>query len=135
MLSKLSRSRGTAYARANPATRALKAALCFQLHRSSVVPMAHPASPKSIADLRTFLFEKVLNEDPLTHSITLLGSFPENGGNSINRVQAIIRIDKTVLDIEDAKHFFEPSGLLDRVNFEEGTDIVPDLPSFLLIAD
>jgi len=97
--------------------------------------MAHPASPKSIADLRAFLFKRVLNEDPLTHSVTLLGSFPGNDDDSANRVQAIIRIEKTALDLDDAKNFFEPTGLLDKVQFEEGTDIVTCPLPFLLISD
>ncbi|KAI0077616.1 scavenger mRNA decapping enzyme [Panus rudis PR-1116 ss-1] len=47
--------------------------------------------------LKDFVFERVLNEDPVSHSLTLLGTLPRSG----SREQAIIRVEKTAIT-EDA---------------------------------
>ncbi|RDB14766.1 m7GpppX diphosphatase [Hypsizygus marmoreus] len=82
--------------------------------------MSHPAAPTSLEKLNKFSFERVLNEDPLTHSLTLLGAFP---GPAADRVQAIVRIEKTALDPDRGGSFFGDNGLVKRVTLEESTDI------------
>ncbi|KAF6747857.1 mRNA decapping enzyme [Ephemerocybe angulata] len=79
--------------------------------------MSHPSSPKDLTDLRQFRFERVLNEDPLTHSLALLGRFEKDN------TQAIIRIEKTALDAASAPHYFAEDGLIQKVQLEESTDI------------
>lgn len=87
--------------------------------------MSHPAAPTSLDKLCKFHFEKVINEDPLTHSLTLLGSFPAEDTTDSDRVKAIVRIEKTALHPERASSYFAPqSGLIRRVSLEESTDIV-----------
>ena len=86
--------------------------------------MSHPSAPKDLADLRRFRFERVLNEDPLTHSIALLGTLSKDP-----KVQAIIRIEKTALDASDAPRLFADDGLIQKVQLEESTDIV-GIPPF-----
>jgi m7GpppX diphosphatase len=81
--------------------------------------MSHSAAPKDLADLQRFRFERVLNEDPLTHSIALLGTLAKDP-----EVQAIIRIEKTALDASVAPRLFAEDGLVQRVHLEESTDIV-----------
>ncbi|KAG2009649.1 mRNA decapping enzyme [Coprinopsis cinerea AmutBmut pab1-1] len=79
--------------------------------------MSHPAAPKSLEDLQAFEFTRILNEDPLTHTLTLLGS--------LRTEQAIIRIEKTPLNASDASKFLRPGdgGLVRRIQLEESTDI------------
>lgn len=50
-------------------------------------------------DLKQFHFERILNEDPLAHAITLLGSLLSNmsGSDDVSPSAAIIRIEKTAL--------------------------------------
>jgi m7GpppX diphosphatase len=89
--------------------------------------MSHPAAPTSLDKLTKFNFESVINEDPVTHSITLLGTLPDAQGQSNpgERVRAIIRIEKTALAADQAKSLFSgENALLTRVELEESTDIV-----------
>lgn len=69
----------------------------------------------SLHDLRTFEFNTVLNEDPLTHSLTLLGT--------LKGQQAIIRVEKTALKASDAANFFSHDGLVQKIQLEQNTDI------------
>ena len=85
--------------------------------------MSHPAAPKSLASLNGFCFNKVLNEDPFTHSIVLHGTFP-NATDPADKIQAIVRIEKTALDSENLARFFAENGYVQRVELEESTDIV-----------
>ena len=89
--------------------------------------MAHPSAPQNLDDLKAFTFERVLNEDPVSHSLTILGSL----GSS----QAIIRIEKAALDAATApKLLSKEGGLVQRADLEQSTDIVrlscvvPELP-------
>ncbi|CAA7265465.1 unnamed protein product [Cyclocybe aegerita] len=84
--------------------------------------MSHPASPKSLEALNAFTFERILHEDPITHSLTLLGTFP-NQNDASAKVQAIVRIEKTALTAEDSPRFFGENGLIRKVEVEESTDI------------
>ncbi|KAJ3505420.1 hypothetical protein NLJ89_g7426 [Agrocybe chaxingu] len=84
--------------------------------------MSHPASPKSLETLNNFSFERILHEDPITHSLTLLGTFPNQNDVSA-KVQAIVRIEKTALSAEDSPRFFGENGLIRNVEVEESTDI------------
>ncbi|PPQ71038.1 hypothetical protein CVT24_011919 [Panaeolus cyanescens] len=83
--------------------------------------MSHPASPKSLEQLNGFTFEKIINEDPATHSLTLLGSFPDARGQ--NQITAIVRIEKTALNASDAVRLFGENGMIKRAVLEESTDI------------
>lgn len=89
---------------------------------NTIDSMSHPAAPNSFEKLTKFQFEKVINEDSLTHSLTLLGAFPTPDGSG--RVAAIVRIEKTALDPDSANSFFSDNGLVKRVSLEESTDIV-----------
>ncbi|CDO73905.1 hypothetical protein BN946_scf185016.g62 [Trametes cinnabarina] len=55
-----------------------------------------------IVSLRQFRFERVLNEDPLTHALTLLGTLPVDG-TSDARAPAVVRIEKTALTSDNAE--------------------------------
>lgn len=85
--------------------------------------MSHPAAPKSLEDLRLFRFERVLNEDPFTHTLILLGHFERNGQDN---VQAIIRIERSAIDAVQATQSFQASDGtgISRIKLEENTDIV-----------
>ncbi|KAF8625911.1 hypothetical protein AX17_006637 [Amanita inopinata Kibby_2008] len=95
--------------------------------------MSHPASPQTLEALNDFSFRKVINEDPVTRSLTLLGTFP-SPTNSESQVQAIIRVERTALDVSNAPLFFAPEnkGLVQRVHLEESTDIVHIVLSLVL---
>ncbi|KAI0777504.1 scavenger mRNA decapping enzyme [Trametes elegans] len=69
--------------------------------------------------LQHFQFERVLNEDPVTHALTLLGTLPVKG--SSEHTQAIVRIEKTALTSEGADRLL--SELLQDSKSIEGTDI------------
>ncbi|KAG5349937.1 hypothetical protein C0989_001194 [Termitomyces sp. Mn162] len=84
--------------------------------------MSHPAAPTNLNKLKYFQFDKVINEDPLTHSLTLLGTFP-SPDEVQDRVTAIVRVEKTALDAGTAEHLFAADGLVRRVALEESTDI------------
>ncbi|KAF9465355.1 scavenger mRNA decapping enzyme [Collybia nuda] len=84
--------------------------------------MSHPAAPSSLEDFSNYRFERVLNEDPLTHTLILLGSLPDPTRRN-GRVNAIIRIEKTALDSEQADKFFAIEGLIKSLVLEESTDI------------
>jgi len=89
--------------------------------------MSHPAAPTSVDKLIKFNFERVINEDPVTHSLILLGTFPVvlDQGDLGERARAIIRIEKTALAPDQAKSFFAGGdALVKRVVLEESTDIV-----------
>ncbi|KAF8228052.1 HIT-like protein [Tricholoma matsutake] len=82
--------------------------------------------PVSLDKLTKFNFEKIINEDPATHTIILLGTLPDTQGqdDSGERVRAIIRIEKTALAPDQAKSFFSgENALVTRVELEESTDI------------
>ena len=66
-------------------------------------------------DLTEFSFTKVLSEDPFTHSIVLLGTFPNP------TTQAIVRIEKTALNSQNPANFFSE---IQRIELENSTDIV-----------
>jgi len=83
--------------------------------------------PPSLEALEKFTLERILNDDPITHALTILGNIPaptSNNEDSEGRLQAIIRIEKTALNPEDAPLFFGPRGLIKRAELEESTDIV-----------
>jgi m7GpppX diphosphatase len=84
--------------------------------------MSHPATPKSFETLRRFKFERVLNEDPLTHFLVFLGSLPVPGSD--DNVQAIIRLEKTALDPSQIPSIFHSLSGIERVEIEQSTDIV-----------
>ncbi|EMD31964.1 hypothetical protein CERSUDRAFT_69043 [Gelatoporia subvermispora B] len=77
----------------------------------------------SLADidtLRSFHFDRLLNEDPITHALTLLGSFPAPEGAQ-GRSPAIVRIEKTALLLERAGELLSQS--LRDARLIESTDI------------
>lgn len=90
--------------------------------------MSRPVAPQSLEDLNKFQFDRILNEDPLNHSLALLGSFPSQSGQQ--RVQAIVRLERTALSAANASHFFNINGQFRKVQLEESTDIVRKLGLF-----
>lgn len=50
-----------------------------------------------VSSLRQFSLDRVLSEDTVTHTLTLLGSFPSQVSSSETRLPAIVRIEKTAL--------------------------------------
>ncbi|KAH9918749.1 scavenger mRNA decapping enzyme [Epithele typhae] len=54
----------------------------------------------SVTAIQRFQLERVLNEDPITHALTLLGQLPI--GDSDESATAIVRIEKTALSGESA---------------------------------
>ncbi|KAI0088391.1 scavenger mRNA decapping enzyme [Irpex rosettiformis] len=70
--------------------------------------------------LRHFQFERILNEDPLAHSLTLLGSVTDSDDLN-NSLPAIIRIEKTALPISVAPTVIAER--LQEVKPIESTDI------------
>ncbi|KAF8074074.1 scavenger mRNA decapping enzyme [Lyophyllum atratum] len=88
--------------------------------------MSHPASPTNLDRLKTFRFDRIINEDPMTHTLTLLGSLPiptHDDSLKSECVTAIIRVEKTALYPECAESLFADDGLVQRVVLEESTDI------------
>ncbi|KAI0827016.1 scavenger mRNA decapping enzyme [Trametes gibbosa] len=71
------------------------------------------------AVLKEFHFERVLNEDPITHALTLLGTLPVRG--SSEHAQAIIRVEKTAFTADHAEQLFP--AMLKDTKLIEGTDI------------
>jgi hypothetical protein len=96
----------------------LGAALASQSHEH------HPMTPE---DLNKFIFERIINEDPATHSLALLGSLP-SPDDPQTRAQAIIRIEKTALDANNVSFYFSSNtgtpGLLQRIELAGHSDIV-----------
>ncbi|KAG6810241.1 hypothetical protein H0H92_012763 [Tricholoma furcatifolium] len=82
--------------------------------------MSHPTAPTTLVQLKSFQFEKLINEDPFTHSLTLLGSFPAPPEEE-GRVTAIVRVEKTALDPGESNTLMNV--LVDRVELEQSTDI------------
>ncbi|KAK2459681.1 hypothetical protein APHAL10511_008326 [Amanita phalloides] len=76
--------------------------------------------------LSKFILKQVINEDPITHSLNLLGTLPSPESDQL-RVQAIVRIEKTALDIDTAPFLFASGtgspGLIQRIHLGESTDI------------
>ncbi|KAI8986786.1 scavenger mRNA decapping enzyme [Trametes punicea] len=71
------------------------------------------------AALQQFNFDRVLNEDPITHALTILGSLPVRGTSE--RAQAIVRIEKTPLTSDHAEQLL--TAQLKDVKLIESTDI------------
>ncbi|EJF56971.1 scavenger mRNA decapping enzyme [Dichomitus squalens LYAD-421 SS1] len=72
-----------------------------------------------LATLKQFQFERVLNEDPITHALTLLGKLPVQGTSEY--ADAVVRIEKTALQADSAEHILTRS--LESSQLIEGTDI------------
>jgi len=89
--------------------------------------MSHPAAPTSLNALKQFSFERILDEDPFAHSLILLGTFPVPD-NSLERVKAVVRIEKTTISADEGLRFFGNSGMLTRIKLEQSTDIVCYFP-------
>jgi len=85
--------------------------------------MSNPVAPTTLSRLNEFSFNKVLHEDPFTHSIVLHGTFPSLT-EPTDKIQAIVRIEKTALDSENPGRFFSENGYVQRIELEESTDIV-----------
>ncbi|KAI0330054.1 scavenger mRNA decapping enzyme [Cubamyces sp. BRFM 1775] len=72
-----------------------------------------------LAILQEFRFERVLNEDPITHALTILGTLPVEGKSE--HAQAIVRIEKTALIGDQADQLFP--GQLKDSKLIDSTDI------------
>lgn len=84
--------------------------------------MSHPAAPKDLKSLHRFKFERILNEDTLTHTVIFLGYLPEPEEDE--DVQAIVRIEKTAIDPVQVPSIFQSLSGIDKVELEQSTDIV-----------
>ena len=89
--------------------------------------MSNPSAPNTFSALDNFKFDRVINEDPLTHSLTLLGTFPNSSVDG-EPVPAIVRVEKTALDPTNAPRLLGDNGLIQRAVMEESTDIVRAIP-------
>lgn len=79
-----------------------------------------------VSALKKFSFQRVLDEDPLTHTLILLGTLPNSSEtlDSENTVEAIVRVERTTLSAKDAPLFFGDNGLIKKTALEGSTDIV-----------
>ncbi|KDQ60309.1 hypothetical protein JAAARDRAFT_67869 [Jaapia argillacea MUCL 33604] len=75
---------------------------------------------KDLESLRKFKLHRILNEDPSTHALTLLGSFDAEDKEGSEPTLSILRIEKTPLSAGDADRLV-PS--LANVRFIENNDI------------
>ncbi|EGN92531.1 hypothetical protein SERLA73DRAFT_79467 [Serpula lacrymans var. lacrymans S7.3] len=57
-----------------------------------------------------FAFERLLNEDPASHSLALLGTLPATAGDVPQRLPAILRVERTPLSADFPRHL--SSGLV-----------------------
>ncbi|KJA16936.1 hypothetical protein HYPSUDRAFT_46852 [Hypholoma sublateritium FD-334 SS-4] len=78
-----------------------------------------------VSALKKFSFQRVLDEDPLTHTLILLGTLPSSSDtlDSANSVEAIVRVERTTLSAKDAPLFFGNNGLIKKTALEGSTDI------------
>ncbi|CCM06810.1 uncharacterized protein FIBRA_09111 [Fibroporia radiculosa] len=65
--------------------------------------------PTDLASLQTFQFERLLNEDPIARSLTLLGTFPAADTASELRSPAIVRLETSALPSK------QPEALLSKL--------------------
>ncbi|TCD68153.1 hypothetical protein EIP91_011431 [Steccherinum ochraceum] len=70
--------------------------------------------------LQTFQFERILNDDPATHSITVLGALAQHTDEGHGARTAILRIEKLPLPSAIAE---DPASSLSKFNATEHTDI------------
>ncbi|GJE86757.1 scavenger mRNA decapping enzyme [Phanerochaete sordida] len=75
---------------------------------------------KGVDSLRLFKFERILNEDPVAHSLTLLGMLPDADEEG-KTVQAIVRVEKTALPAQQATRLV--THFVKDVQLMENTDI------------
>ncbi|EJD36270.1 mRNA decapping enzyme [Auricularia subglabra TFB-10046 SS5] len=73
---------------------------------------------QDLSVLAAFKLKEIINEDPITHSATLLGTLPT--GKDDERDQAIISLQKTAFDAEEVGRL---DGLLSSVKLLESNDI------------
>ncbi|KAI0746574.1 scavenger mRNA decapping enzyme [Daedaleopsis nitida] len=85
----------------------------------------------TLGTLKQFRFERLLNEDPTTHALTLLGTLPVEGTSE--HAHAILRIEKTTLPVDSAEHIV--SELLANTKAIESTDIYTWLFGWLASSD
>jgi len=69
-------------------------------------------------DLKAFKFERILNQDPVSHAVSFLGTLPNAEGA---HEPAIIRMEKTPLPESSAKEFAQ---IVHDVENIEHNDIV-----------
>ena len=76
--------------------------------------------------LKKFSFQRVLDEDPSTHTLVLLGTLPNSPDalDSEKTAEAIVRVERTTLSAKDAPFFFGDNGLIKKTTLEGNTDIV-----------
>ncbi|KAH8083285.1 scavenger mRNA decapping enzyme [Cristinia sonorae] len=72
----------------------------------------------NLETLQKFKFERVLNEDPASHSTTVLGGFPLQDGTGIS--PAILRIEKLSLPSGVAEN---PRAIVNDFSLTESTDV------------
>ncbi|KZP13422.1 scavenger mRNA decapping enzyme [Athelia psychrophila] len=72
----------------------------------------------SLESLKLFRLDRILNEDPISRSLTVLGSFPIAAAVLGEREQAILKIEKTPLNLDVLNE-----GVLGDVRIIQTTDI------------
>jgi len=75
--------------------------------------------PRTVLELRQFQYERTLNEDPVAHALTLLGTFPKDAASE-ERSLAIVRIEKTPLPADLSEELLRNLG---DARLIESTDI------------
>jgi len=78
--------------------------------------------------LKQFKFERILNEDPITHSLALLGKFTEGEESS----PAVVRIERSTLSAQSSDDFWKG---VERINIVESNDIYHWLFAWLKPSD
>ncbi|KAI0825974.1 scavenger mRNA decapping enzyme [Irpex lacteus] len=76
---------------------------------------------KDLETLQRFQFERILNEDSLAHSLTLLGKVVDSDDPTKDASAAIVRVEKTALPVSVASTVITEQ--LNNVQLIESTDI------------
>jgi len=76
--------------------------------------LVHRSTPPM--DLKAFKFERILNQDPVTHAISFLGTLPNTEGV---HVPAIVRIEKTTLPESSAEGFAQIVHDLEKIEHND----------------
>jgi len=93
--------------------------------------MMHLGTLTTLENLNTFKFERLINGDPESRFLLILGSFPHlldsDGKTPAN---AIIRIEKTAFNISTASQILGGSGCIQRAELDKVTEV--RIPCFII---
>lgn len=86
--------------------------------------MTDPMNLGSLEDLNKFKFGRLIEEGPDSRFLLVLGSFPHlldsDGKTPVN---AIIRFEKTALNVSTASQFLGRSGSVQRAELDQVADV------------